>query len=246
MDDPRHAMNALKSQKGVAKHKSLGGEIRDEIIGLAVMKLFRAQDSNGGRLPHQKMAQVIQGLAENGIAITRHCLNRTMKKQQQGRRPFAILDVNRVDHTTTQVSSLHGTEGVENPVAATANKGRPFGSTKVNIAKAARNKRECITAIAKQYQGKLEEKRGGTQRIVKGYLSELIRQKKDDYGLPGSFYISKQTIQSRVKRKNPTPARLSSPIQAAEESLIQLCIMMGNVHQPLTPTEGIRPAKGSG
>jgi hypothetical protein len=71
-------------------------------------------------------------------------------------------------------------------------------------------------------------------------LDRLITKKKTEYGLEKDYHISKETIQTRMKRKNPEPAYLKSSLAAAEETLVELCIQMGNARQPLKPSEGLQ------
>jgi hypothetical protein len=122
-------------------------------------------------------------------------------------------------------------DGAENnpPIhpARTINKGRPLGSTKINIAKSNSDKLDCITAIEKYYQCLVEQT--GEKYSPTGYLTKLIAEKKEEFGLPADYYILENMIQTCVFRKNAEPAQLTLPIEAAEESLIQLCITMGKL-----------------
>jgi hypothetical protein len=117
------------------------------------------------------------------------------------------------------------------------NKGRPSGTTKMNIATSNSAKQDCITAIALEYKSLVEQ--AVVTYAPKGHLIKLTDEKKEEFGLSADYYISTNTIQTHVKKKNPEPNRQTSPIQAAKESLIQICLTMGKVRQPLTPTEGI-------
>jgi hypothetical protein len=121
--------------------------------------------------------------------------------------------------------------------------GRPKGSTRANIGKENILKRKCKAEIAIAYENKKKEmKAAGHQHVSKGYLTDLIRQKKKDLGISKSYYISKKTIFTHLctKRLDPTHPGVESPLLSAEESLVQICIAMGNVRQPLTPTEGLQ------
>ena len=237
MDVQARAANVLKRQQLEKRKINEAKDIRDNIIKQAVARLNAARDDNGGRLPHKKMKKVIEALATFGVKVTRFTLNRTMEKQS--RRPLSTILVANLENTT-EVSSLglHGVEGDEN--LSTINDGRPVGTTKVNIAKMNSKKAACITSIATKYQCKFEEGKRKFTIVPRGYLDDLIIAEKHQYGLPQDFYISRETILSRSKRKNPATAVTASPIEGAEESLVQICITMGNVRQPLTPTEGIQ------
>jgi hypothetical protein len=59
----------------------------------------------------------------------------------------------------------------------------------------------------------------------KGYLTKLIDEKKEEFGLPADYYISLlSSIQSHVKRRKPKPVCQMWPIKAFKESLIQLYV----------------------
>jgi hypothetical protein len=246
MDNPTHARNVKKRQQDERRRKTTAKKMRESLLGQAALELNKARDDNGGRLPHKRMGHAIQALLDIGLKVNKDIMNRAMQKQKKATLPFSVLEVN-VDQSA--VSSLRGTEGAENipPIPPTIlpippnyrniNKGRPSGTTKMNIATSISAKQDCITAIALEYKSMVEQ--ADVTYAPKGYLIKLIDEKKEEFGLPEDYYISTDTIRSRVKRKNPEPNRQTSPIQAAEESLIQLCLTMGKVRQPLTPTEGI-------
>jgi hypothetical protein len=242
MDDPKHAMNALRRRQDDTRRKSDAKKTRELILSQAASELIQARDDNGGRLPHKKMGQVIQSLLDNGVKVTRDVMNNAIRREEAMGPRQVPLEVNVLLDNST-ISTLPGVDGAENippatiPPAPGTNKGRPLGSSKVNIAKSNSNKKACLVAIAQDYQTICDETK---KYAPTGYLTKLIAETKVKFGLPAGFYISKNTIRSRVKRKNAEPSITMSPIHAAEESLIQLCLMMGKVRQPLTPTEGIQ------
>jgi hypothetical protein len=74
MDDAFRAQSALRLQKGTTRRKSVARKIRESILSQAASELIKAQQGNGGRLPHKKMCEVIQALADNGFHATRYSL----------------------------------------------------------------------------------------------------------------------------------------------------------------------------
>jgi hypothetical protein len=252
MDDSAddYANNALKKRKEELRRKAKAKEFRDGMIDGAVSELHEAQEKNGGRLPHRLMSEVLQGLLDNGAKATRDSINKRLKRyvkpagisvEAPARFPLSVIDVN--TQLQSNVSSLHGVEGVENVVTTNTNKaGRPKGSTRVNARKLSAKNKLCIFEIAKAYLEKMNEMRAaGRQRVTGNYLAKLIREKKRANGVPDSYYIAEKTIINRIKKRRLDPSHpgVFSPIAAAEEALVQICIMMGNVRQPLTPTEGL-------
>jgi hypothetical protein len=78
MDDSNAAiaLNSLKKRKEGKRRKVIAKEIYDNMISAAMSRLRRqAMEKNGGRLPHRKMLEVLQGLEDNGAHMTRHKLN---------------------------------------------------------------------------------------------------------------------------------------------------------------------------
>jgi hypothetical protein len=110
--------------------------------------------------------------------------------------------------------------------------GRPKGSTRDTIKKAKDNIEECKAEIALAYQKKMNKsKAAGRERVTPGYLTNLIRETKTAKGIPKDYYISEKTIKARIMRRrlNPPHCGTSSPLEGAEEALVQICIQMGNI-----------------
>jgi hypothetical protein len=202
---------------------------------------------NRGRLPPGKMSEVIQDLADNGVHVTRDVLNKLTKKYEaqaisveEGTATLPLRDI--TVELQTNVSSL-GVDGVEDINSTKKAIGRPKGSTKANARKENILQRKCKTEIAIAYEKKQAEmKEAGHERVPKGYLTNLIRQKKKDLGVSETYYIAEKTIHTRlnVKRLEPNHPGVESPLLSAEETLVQICIAMGNCRQPLTASEGLQ------
>jgi hypothetical protein len=74
---------------------------------------------------------------------------------------------------------------------------------------------------------------------MKGHLEAVIKQKKEEFGV--SDDIPAATIRTRIKRGSlaPTHPGTSPPLLNAEMALVQICIQMGKMRQPLTCDEAI-------
>jgi hypothetical protein len=208
---------------------------------------------NGGKLlPYGRMSKVIQGLADHNVHVSRDVLNCLVKRipksptasTREDRHPLSIIDVNL--ESESNVSSLHAVEGAENLVVMMTTKktGRPKGTTKMKLYNDVQQRKVCMAEIAKDYDRKMNEVKatGGIQtRVTKGYMKDLIEEKKKEYGIAKSFYISVETIKTRLKKRQLDPPHpgILSPIASAEETLVQMLIAMGNMRQPLTPTKGL-------
>jgi hypothetical protein len=156
--------------------------------------------------------------------------------------PLSVIDV--TEHQSN-VSSL-GVQGVENLVEANSNKkaGHLKGSTRASADKENTRNEECKVEIAKAYLNKMNKmKAAGKGQVSRGYLTNLIRQKKTENSIPNTYYILERTIKNQIKRKRIDPPHpgVMSPIESSKEVLVQMWIMMGNVHQLLTtPMEGLQ------
>jgi hypothetical protein len=224
------------------------------MLAKAVSGLYEAKQKNGGRLPHLKMAEVLQGLLDNGANANRDMLNQRLKRYKKPpagispEAPLSVIDVT-IAHQSN-VSSLLGVEGVENNMVTNTNTkmaGRPKGSTRDSIKKANDNIEECKVEISLAYQKKMNEsKAAGRERVTPGYLTNLIRDTKTAKGIPKDYYISEKTIKARIIRKklHPPHPGTSSPLEGAEEAVVQILIQMGNIRQPLTATEGLQLMNG--
>jgi hypothetical protein len=101
------------------------------------------------------------------------------------------------------------------------------------------NYKECVNAITEAYHKELTFHKYNQRRLMKGHLEAVIKQKKDEYGV--SDDIPAATIRTRIKRGSlaPTHPGTSPPLRDAEMALVQICIQMGKMRQPLTRNEAI-------
>jgi hypothetical protein len=206
MDASLRSMTAFKRRKEEKRRKTVAKEILDGVFSGAVARLSEAKEKNGGRLPQGKMTEVIQGLRDIGVHTTRDVLNKLLQKyvkpvisvNEETRAPLSVLNLNAEQ---SKISSLHGVNGAESPLQTTSVKkgGRPKGTTKANANKENERNAKCKVEIAEAYQEKINEmKAAGKQQVSKGYLIDLICRKKKERGLPNDYYISDQTIKSRI------------------------------------------------
>ena len=107
-----------------------------------------------------------------------------------------------------------------------------FGSDSVNI--------EYAKNLIAQRYAKLQErcKEEGIKAPGKS-LDGMITAAKGELGIPPDVAISMNTILSRIRRKrtvNVVPhAGTSSPMLKVEPILVQLCIQIGRIGQPVKP-----------
>ncbi len=71
-----------------------------------------------------------------------------------------------------------------------------------------------------------------------GYLTRLIDEKKSEFGV--KCRISSKTIHSRIQKGLLTAHHgAQSPLAKVEEALVQICIQMGKICQPLSCFEAV-------
>ncbi len=71
-----------------------------------------------------------------------------------------------------------------------------------------------------------------------GYLKRLIDEKKKEFGI--NMSISSRTIKNRIQRGSLTTHHgAKSPSEEVEVALVEICIQMGKIRQPLSCTEAI-------
>jgi hypothetical protein len=128
------------------------------MISGAVSRLSDAKEKNGGGLQHQEMSEILQGLRDNGATTTRNALNHLLRRHVRPARerddlfpPLSVIDMN--VEQDSNVSSLHGVEGVEKFPVTTNNKkgGRPKGRTRLFAANETKRSEKCKVKIAKGY-----------------------------------------------------------------------------------------------
>ena len=118
-----------------------------------------------------------------------------------------------------------------------ARRGRPKGSTNQKKRDDANKFKECVNAIAHANNNELTKQRGLLKKHVKGFLEQVIQEKKEEFGV--SDNISIDTVRSLIKRGSLAPIHrgTTSPLHNAELALVEICIHMGKICQPLTGQE---------
>jgi hypothetical protein len=113
---------------------------------------------------------------------------------EEARAPLSVINVNM--EQVSNISSLHGVDGAENLLETTTSTKQyvcPKGTTKANADKENIQNAEFKVEIAEAYQEKINEmKATGRQQVSKGYLINLIRQKKKAFPMT-TTYPAKQS-----------------------------------------------------
>jgi hypothetical protein len=125
-------------------------------------------------------------------------------------------------------------------MSKTNNRGRPKGSTASQKSQDKVSERQCLDSIIAKYGSKVADCKQLGKRVEKGFLSELIVAEKNKFNVKEEVSIC--TVRSRHRNGHATSAGkgATSPLADAETALVQICIQMGKIRQPLNCTEAIQ------
>ena len=189
---------------------------------------------SNGRAQRDSYQSKIKALQAMGVSITKDALwkrvERQYKRTQQPDDASSLSSPSSISDSST-LSSL------TDPTFAVI--GRPKGTTSVKKREDKDILKQCLNAIAYDYATKLTSCKAEKKRCKKGFLDELIEAKKAEFQVVGK--ISASTIRNRVRSGNlkPDHSGTSSPLQQAELAMVDVCIQMGNIRQPLVAVEAV-------
>jgi hypothetical protein len=110
--------------------------------------------------------------------------------------------------------------------------GRPKGTTKKAKQDEVESLDKAITAASLAYAHALTNK--STLRLPRGTVDTCIAIAKKDHSIPDDVKISKETVLSRVKRRNEEGLRVQSPMPwVIEKILVGCCIAAKHIGFPL-------------
>ena len=210
-----------------------------------------------GKLASDTYGKVLLSLKEIELDLTKSALLRKVQRGSKNSHPVHEVDHNYVDSdishlevsnnivfknsNPTSEDGICSPSGSDNDEAGVllSKAGRPKGTTMAKAREDAKKYDYCVNAITYDYSTELTKKEASKQRYVRGFLEDLIEEKRKEFRVTAD--IPGKTIQSRTRRGNLAPKNrgVTSPLADAEEILVVLCIQMGKIRQPLNVTEGI-------
>jgi len=221
--------------------------IRKVLTDATVQSLAQLKKANG-RIPRSTHDNARESLAVIGENISLDALYKRVSRTNQTDAvetpPTDVVEVSQEDSKVSSLSSPDSQDennaaGVD--VSATLSKaGRPTGTTNARKREIAATRKKCLDSITKDYATILAVKKLEGKRITKGLLEELIESKRKEYNI--SSKIAPGTIRSRLcegRSHNPKSREATSLLEEAEEALVQICIQMGKIRQPLNVTERV-------
>jgi len=176
-----------------------------------------------------------------GIAMSRNALiKRVYNVSKNSPHGVVGVEVTVEDDGTDDMAGLTPDTGVSSGSESKKYTGRPKGSTDDKKREDEKKRVECINAICDSYSTETIKRSAVKSRVPAGFLAGLIMSKQEEYGI--SEYISEETIRSRHKqgRLHPTHPGTASPVASAEMALVEICIQMGRIRQPLTGPQGVK------
>jgi hypothetical protein len=225
--------------------------VQQAAIDAAVDQLIWMTEGNNGRLPHQAMEEAIDGLRLLGINVDRNFINYRKRIKLKKQRPLIGTDVNVGINSSAQSEITIVTNNGSNSSTSCSLscRGRPSGTTLIAKQKRMKLRSDCINEIATLYKSELiSSRQRGLQnsRTNVGFLKSLVSSKWDEYGLTEfddtKIEVSCETIRNRVKRNNNLctwKRGPGSPLSDIEDLIVDICISMGKIRQPLTVGETI-------
>jgi hypothetical protein len=151
----------------------------------------------------------LQCLESMGISINRDALYKRVERQhkkQQNKttRPVEELAIVQKDPEVSSDSSPStggnaGSDNVSKPmILSSKGAGRPRGPKQQKERGDITKYRECLHAIAQAYHIEYTHHKVKKKRLAKGYLKQLIQEKKDEFGVSANIPLG--TVRSRIKR----------------------------------------------
>ena len=227
----------------MASYQSYTEALKESAIQRVVADLIKEKQKNNNtnkKAQGDSYALKLASLAKMGIVLTYPALRmRVLRKFQQTQSQMDGKVIN-VDQTTDDVSGLTTVAEESLDVApAVTIQGRPKGTTHEKKREDAKNVANCIHSISIEYAKERARMKELNKNVKRGFLVQLIANKKGEFCV--SREISSHTIYTRIKNGNLHPPHRGtiSPLHDAEMLLVQICIQMGKIRQPLTGPQAI-------
>ncbi len=238
--------------------KKIHQTVNKAAINVAIADLVAAQKNRHAdgskRLSKssQSYQHVIASLQSVGVKITYNALMKRVSRALLGDRAMAeitltnppkqsvvssLLPHKQADDSLNDslTSESEDTDKIELKSSAG---GWPKGSTNVKKNQNLSDASKCTDAIIFEFSRKYNTSESVGGKVEYGYLERLIDEKKKLFGVNCSIPIS--TIKNRVYAGAFTTHHgAKSPLDKVEEALVQICIQMGKICQPLSCTEAI-------
>ena len=184
------------------------------------------------------MKRVSRASVEDIITEIRSTNTSTATEVSSLSSPREQADDDSLTFEKTAKTTSHNDHSLGTPELKSGVGGRPKGSTKAKKKKDKETESKCTDAITFEYSRKHNAAKSVGGKVEYGYLKRLIDEKKKEFGI--NISISSRTIKNRIQRGSLTTHQgAKSPLEEVEVALVQICIQMGKIRQPLSCTEAI-------
>ena len=140
--------------------------------------------------------------------------------------------------TSENTATSHDDQSLGIPELKSRVGGRPKGSTKAKKKNDKETESKCTDSIVMEYSRRYNAAQSVGGKVEYGYLERLIDEKKKEFGI--NISISSRNIRHRTHRGLQTAHHgAKSPLEEVEVALVEICIQMGKICQPLSCTEAI-------
>ena len=233
----------------MSHHSVFTKQLHAVVIEEAVVQLVKEKLAGvGGRAERESYNEKMASLTLMGAVISRDTLWRRVKRRLERsitEPPVVDVVVNSADSQVASVLTDPSTDSSSSNAASDALKpkaGRPKGSTVDNMRKKTANYRACVDSIALSYSMQLTLAKAGKTRCKPGFLDNLIKERKAQFHI--SEDIATSSIRKRALRHSTMAANVQSPLAGVELVLVQMCIQMGEIGQPLSVCEAVWAMNG--
>ena len=195
-------------------------ELRELVLQSVCKDIHEAEDSNGGRAPYGFVKEIVENMKGDHPWVTRNTIRHALEKYK-----FKLKETALQRERDEAAASQYNTGG------------RPKGTTKLSKREFDVNLIQCKNEITAEYQSALNDAKALGTCVRKGFMDQLIREKKLAHGISLDVKISPSTIYSRVCRGKLEVYGLGpeTPMHLVEPKLVELIIRMSRIRRCLTP-----------
>jgi len=208
-------------------NQSKKNKLRDLILKSVCEDIYDAEKKNGGKKPYGLVKSIVDSMKSDHPWVDRHSIRYAYEKYVYGLN-VARLQAER-DSDAAAVAAAAGL----NPG------GRPKGSTLVSRREMELRLLKTKNEIAFEYSNALNDAKALGCSVRKGFMSQLIREKKIANGIAADIKIPASTIYSRAQRNRIEIFGLGpeTPMRLVEPRLVDLIIRMSRIRRCLTPSQ---------
>ena len=183
------------------------------------------------------MKRVARASAEDSMAEIRIPNSSTELVVSSRSSPQKQADDSLTSENTAETTS-HEDPSLKTPELKSSVGGQPKGSTKAKRKLDKESESKCTDAIVLEYSRQYNASKSVGGKVEYGYLERLINEKKKEFGVNCSI-SSKSTRNHTQRGALNAHCGARSPLEEEEVALVQICIQMGGIQQPLSYSEAI-------